>query len=92
MSFWKKFFGKNENNKEIIVAIVVENDLKIFKNFNDATRYLTDNKMDFALNRISELKSKSETQRNVKAIKINENNEIIEYPNLQKLKEDQPKN
>jgi hypothetical protein len=88
MNLWKKLFGKNDNEKEIIVAVVVENDLKIFRSINEASRYLTENKLTSALERIKKLKSDSGNGKNVKAIKINDDNNIIEYSSLERLKED----
>ena len=90
MNFWKKLFGKNDNNTEVIVAVVMENEMKVFDSIEHASRYFTDRNMASALESIQKLKNR--TERNVKAIKITEDFEIIEYPSLQKLKEDQSKN
>jgi len=84
MNFWSKLFAKRD--KEIVIAVAMADDLKVFKSIDDAVLFLRKNDNKKTIQELEKLKKRLTGKTKVKAVKITEDNEIIEYESLDKLK------
>ena len=79
---------KENPDKEMIIAIAVADNLKIFKSIDDAIKYLKKNDNSKSIHELEKLSDRISGNKKLKAIRITEDNEIIEYDDLEKLKKD----
>ena len=86
MTFWSKLFSKEKQDKEIVIAVAIADNVKLFKSIDDAILYLKKNDNKKSIQELEKLKKKIAGDKKVKAVKITEENEIIEYDNLEELK------
>ncbi len=86
MSFWAKLFSKEKTNKEVVIAVAATEGIKLFKSIDDAIIYLSNQDNKKSIEGLEKLRERIEGQNKVKAIRITEDNEIIEYENLKDLK------
>jgi hypothetical protein len=89
MNFWSKLFSKEKQDKEIVIAVATADNLKLFKSIDDAILYLQKSDNKKSIQELEKLKKKIAGDKKVKAVKITEENEIIEYENLEELKKNQ---
>ena len=88
MSIWTKIFRKDNHNKETIIALAVSDKLKIFKSIDDAIMYLQNKNNSSLIHELEKLRHRMSGDTKVKAVRITEDNEIIEYDDLEELKKD----
>jgi len=88
MSIWTKIFRKDNQNKETIIALAVSDKLKIFKSIDDAILYLQKKDNTSLIQELERLRYRISGDKKVKAVRITEENEIIEYDDLEELKKD----
>ena len=88
MSIWSKIFRKDKQEKETIIAVAVADKLKIFKSIDDAILYLQKNDNNKSIRELEKLRDRMSGNKKVKAVRITEDNEIIEYDDLDELKKD----
>ena len=88
MSIWTKIFRKDNQNKETIIALAVSDKLKLFKSIDDAIMYLQNKNNSSLIHKLEKLRYRMSGDNKVKAVRITEENEIIEYDDLEKLKKD----
>ena len=88
MSIWTKIFRKDNQNKETIIALAVSDKLKLFKSIDDAIMYLQNKNNSSLIHELEKLRYRMSSDNKVKAVRITEENEIIEYDDLEKLKKD----
>ena len=86
MTFWSKLFSKEKQDKELVIAVAIADNVKLFKSIDDAILYLKKNDNKKSIQELEKLKKKIAGDKKVKAVKITEENEIIEYDNLEELK------
>ena len=89
MNFWSKLFSKEKQDKEIVIAVAIADNLKLFKSIDDAILYLQKSDNKKSIQELEKLKKRIAGDKKVKAVKITEENEIIEYDNLEELKKNQ---
>ena len=89
MSIWTKIFSKDNHSKETIIALAVSDKLKIFKSIDDAILYLQNKNNSSLIQELERLRYRMSGENKVKAVRITEDNEIIEYDDLEELKRDQ---
>jgi len=89
MSIWTKIFRKDNQNKETIIALAVSDKLKLFKSIDDAILYLQKKDNTSLIHELENLRHRMSGDTKVKAVRITEDNEIIEYDDLEELKKDQ---
>ena len=88
MSIWTKIFRKDNQNKETIIALAVSDKLKLFKSIDDAIMYLQNKNNSSLIHELEKLRYRMSSDNKVKAVRITEDNEIIEYDDLEELKKD----
>ena len=88
MNFWNKIFRKDNQNKETIIALVVSDKLKVFKSIDEAIIYLQKKDNSSLIHELEKLRLRMSGDKKVKAVRITEDNEIIEYDDLEELKKD----
>ncbi|MCB0727223.1 MAG: hypothetical protein KDD00_07140 [Ignavibacteriae bacterium] len=92
MNIWTKIFRSDkkekDKDKETIIALAVADKLKIFKSIDDAILYLYKKDNKALINELDKLRHRISSDKKVKAVRITEDNEIIEYDNLEELKKD----
>jgi len=88
MNIWNKIFRKDKQEKEIIIALAVADKLKIFKSIDEAILYLQKNDINKSIRELEKLRHRISGDKKVKAVRITEDNEIIEYDDLEELKKD----
>lgn len=86
MSFWAKLFSKEKTNKEVVIAVAATEGIKLFKSIDDAIIYLSNQDNKKSIEGLEKLKKRISGDNNVRAVKITEENEIVEYDNLKDLK------
>ena len=86
MKFWSKLFHKEKRDKEIVIAVAIADNVKLFKSIDDAILFLKKNDNKKSIQELEKLKKKIGGDKKVKAVKITEENEIIEYDNLEEMK------
>lgn len=84
MNFWSKLFAKRD--KEIVIAVALADDVKLFKSIDDAIVYLRKNENKKTIQELEKLKKRISENTKVKAVRITEENDIIEYESLDRLK------
>ncbi len=73
----------------MIIALSVADKLKIFRSIDDAILFLKDKDSNSLINELEMLRIKISENTKLKAVKITEENDIIEYDDLEDLKRDQ---
>ena len=86
MNFWSKLFSKEKRDKEIVIAVAVTDKVKLFKSIDDAILYLQKSDNKKSIQELEKLRKEVVGDKKVKAVRITEENEIIEYDNLEELK------
>ena len=88
MSIWTKIFRKDNQNKETIIALAVSDKLKLFKSIDEAILYLQKKDNTSLIHELEKLRHRMSGDTKVKAVRITEDNEVIEYDDLEELKRD----
>lgn len=86
MSIWSKIFPKDNPDKEMIIALAIADNLKIFKSIDDAIKYLQKSDNKKSIHELEKLRDRISGNKKVKAVRITEDNEIIEYDDIEELK------
>lgn len=69
-----------------MIAVVISDKVKLFKSIDDAILFLQKKDKEKIILELQELKKSTAMNKRVKAIKITEENEVIEYDSLEDLK------